>query len=1082
MAFPPGLDLLAYDHDSIVYTGRYCGTSLVCLEYMALQKLTASLVAGSQETTIALANLNFDFSLFKVEAPPEFRPLGDELTAPRRNAAENGSPHVTARKLGALFQRLLPPTPELIRAYGHRVSEIASARAVNPKGTKADGVFADQVGVDGTSIWAAATSGPESIAVHLLACMLARIWTGPEATSIWVELVSDRKKELEKANESDLGYLSSLAASQINLSRIQLAEWDASARAWLRAADEGMLRKQKQLMLVLNNVHLPVNNKMSVYQSVVQAWISAMTAVDRLVQGMPQSIQDGAVLLGLSSWHLYPDMVVLGDASTEVQQTDPLFVTGGILTIGLELDVEEGNNGVFWSLPLAHLRYYSGPVMSVKSMSTDGTRVSVDQLLQVCIGCLVKAWNINMFEIARFLTLLWECICDKPQLRRVSNGFPHWIALLEYAVAPLFSTDTVTQRLSQQLIRLGAARCPDFMFPEFNPVKVLFGLTSLNTMLALLQNEEHQIETLRDIARHTTRHPDNVFVIRYTCSQLKKNEYEYATALPISRNSSKRKFEESQTGAAGHGRWVISQENKISSDYPQGKTIYNPLRQSAIQKLGEECFDADSQNICVLNQHSFVWKLAPKVLFDERDTMALQYLDFGDPFEVDQAAKMNSAGDIAFQYVAGDAENCALFMAQGSPPVQVQQDVSFDLISSKLQSKSFSSGPLLRHLSQFIDMPCYKEFRISTQALATVTDIYKMLPNATVALNVTSQPLYDMPWIPNQSHTAHGIHSSAFQGFTLDWASTFACIALFESGTIAAKPSSLQRVMAMSVEDSLYVAAPLLCDPSEMPQGHEVRRIRGNVGRPGIAMLIPPQNPRIRTYDLSAWKLINHTPFDGQLEDSFQATSLHLTFTDYVLPIDTNSHGGRDTEIYFLESLVSLHDRGIWVADLDILGMMGRFELWRVAVGRCSGPRKCGTSPVSVMGTSHLTMIDNWMELLDRLDKPSNATIFRSRGNWIGRLAGTALSLQGGCKTIVFPNEFCWSCLRTLWKDTSGLTRAVQEKVSKEDWRKYDIAMPQMAPMGDQNVNSAQRERHIPPASDEEVLDILSESHIVLVC
>jgi hypothetical protein len=161
---------------------------------MSLQNLTALLLAGRQETSIALANLNFDFSLYKVEAPAEFKLLGEELNAPRRAAAESGTPHVTARKLGALFQRLLPPTPELIRAYDRRVSEIASSRAVNPRGTKADGVFAEQVGVDGTSIWAAATSGPESIALHLLACMLARIWSGSEATSIWVELVSERKK------------------------------------------------------------------------------------------------------------------------------------------------------------------------------------------------------------------------------------------------------------------------------------------------------------------------------------------------------------------------------------------------------------------------------------------------------------------------------------------------------------------------------------------------------------------------------------------------------------------------------------------------------------------------------------------------------------------------------------------------------------------------------------------------------------------------------------------------------------------------------------------------------------------------
>jgi hypothetical protein len=52
--------------------------------------------------------------------------------------------------------------------------------------------------MDGTSVWAAATSGKSAIAVHLLACMSARAWSGPQATSIWVEFVEARRQELRK--------------------------------------------------------------------------------------------------------------------------------------------------------------------------------------------------------------------------------------------------------------------------------------------------------------------------------------------------------------------------------------------------------------------------------------------------------------------------------------------------------------------------------------------------------------------------------------------------------------------------------------------------------------------------------------------------------------------------------------------------------------------------------------------------------------------------------------------------------------------------------------------------------------------
>ena len=138
-------------------------------------KVKNSLVAATQETTLALASLNLDFSLMKVEAPKEFRELGAYLSSSRRAVAETGPQHITARKLGALFHSVIPSIPRLVSAYGTRVSEIAKMPGINPRGSRADGPFAELVGADGTSIWAAATSGSSVITVHLLAYMLTRI-------------------------------------------------------------------------------------------------------------------------------------------------------------------------------------------------------------------------------------------------------------------------------------------------------------------------------------------------------------------------------------------------------------------------------------------------------------------------------------------------------------------------------------------------------------------------------------------------------------------------------------------------------------------------------------------------------------------------------------------------------------------------------------------------------------------------------------------------------------------------------------------------------------------------------------------
>ena len=193
-------------------------------------KLTNAFLQASQETTIALANLNFDFSLIKYDAPKEYQGVGDALSKRRKAAAEDGAVHITARKLAALFSGTTPDAPNLIRAYGLRASEVAKLPAVNPNESAQRTIFADHVGADGTSIWAAATSGNEAVKVHLLACLLARIWRREEAVSLWCELVEQRKAVLQSAQSDNSVSMSDLTASRVDISRRHLDEWDSSAR------------------------------------------------------------------------------------------------------------------------------------------------------------------------------------------------------------------------------------------------------------------------------------------------------------------------------------------------------------------------------------------------------------------------------------------------------------------------------------------------------------------------------------------------------------------------------------------------------------------------------------------------------------------------------------------------------------------------------------------------------------------------------------------------------------------------------------------------------------------------------------
>jgi len=58
-------------------------------------------------------------------------------------------------------------------------------------------MFANHIGANSTSLWAAVTSGNGTIGFHLLACVLARIWTGLQAISNWDELVAKGKEEIQ---------------------------------------------------------------------------------------------------------------------------------------------------------------------------------------------------------------------------------------------------------------------------------------------------------------------------------------------------------------------------------------------------------------------------------------------------------------------------------------------------------------------------------------------------------------------------------------------------------------------------------------------------------------------------------------------------------------------------------------------------------------------------------------------------------------------------------------------------------------------------------------------------------------------
>ncbi|KAG4439469.1 hypothetical protein IFR05_005048 [Cadophora sp. M221] len=294
-------------------------------------------------------------------------------------------------------------------------------------------------------------------------------------------------------------------------------------------------------------------------------------------------------------------------------------------------------------------------------------------------------------------------------------------------------------------------------------------------------------------------------------------------------------------------------------------------------------------------------------------------------------------------------------------------------------------------------------------AARTVAEVYKLLPGATVDIGIIRRPLLDWKWakkhfesVAANNHTQVLLRPTprleSLKSGLLDRQSTFSSVSAFESGHCDIDPRLLKGVMALSSGDSIFVAAPLLCDPIQKPEAYELKRILGNVGRPGISMLIPPSNLLIRSVGPEQWNVINHNDFNGKNEDNFKGTSLHLSFTEYNPSVSLGLHGAQDDEIVMLESIVSVHDHGKWIADLDILGVLGKLVTYEQM--DCTHGK--GELPIDRKFTS----IDTWDEFLDRHE--DSIGIARAHCNWVARLTLAATSLSQGVPTMLCPTNTGW--------------------------------------------------------------------------
>ena len=1064
---------------------------------MSINRLAVAFVNSALEIHPALANINFDFSLWKTAPPKEFEGVGAALTTFKRNEAENGCAHQTARKLGALFEKLLPSTPKLIQAYGQRASDISKAASIDTEARAAYGVFASQVGVDAVSLWAAATSGSSAIAVHLLACMLARIWEGPEATSIWVEITEERKKEIRDESErKNIRDIASLAAAQQELTRSHISQWDGSARAWLRVADAEKSMEQKQLMLILENVQTPVNKEIKTYKSVISAWKNALIQMEALINGVSQEAQGGDILLGLSAWHLFPDLMVVAPHPTPVLLLDPIFSHGGMLTIGLvNSNPNTEDRGVRWSLPLAHLRHYGVPVISSGSIGIyERLRISTGELLLATFGCVLQGWGEagnNTLEAAAWLNNVFRLL-EKSQsaggrsacILLEGQAALSWFSLLLAAARQYVESQGDERMAANRLILLGRKHGKLFLDKPAEPLFGLLGVPSrvqlvgshgnpstgkTKTILpnfiseistqsshlssrvgqrgkyvSLITTDDDKIHFLRkvamDIASGMNLDPTEIF-IRYKRRYPKwsKHVYEYTTAIPWHRATPKRKFDESRSGADGHTRWLyrggslqrtttdpryyirlattfphLSDLKRVPEDFWEFHQKKNSLERPGTDRCN---FNSDEQHLICQefeNRKRFYATLGEHTIDRESELIEDFYPTRMGVFWDNMGCMGGKQGQTAwYRLVYGDEDSAGLFVVDSRRntldlvrPHGMDATDFYNLFEAgKIDATAISDKLLETFCKANAEADPHLK---SLKAVSTATAMYRQFPNTSVNIRVLEQPLWKSAWVKaccNINIAYYALHRENMNGmppsllpYRLERGTAFACIAMFESGIYDIDPTLLKNVIAMSSSDSIYIGSALLLDPHEGAYSGDIRRVLGNIGKPGMAFMVPPVNPMIREVKMSERSRIERNEFDGNMRDCFENASLHLSFTGASAPINLR---GQDVDVYLLETLISLMDGDKWIADLNVFRTIENMGVERLS--SCQGHNHS-----SVVAAHNFTAIDNWLGLIDAPTRP--LSIVLAHKNWQARLAATTISIALGYETVVLSDHPCWDC------------------------------------------------------------------------
>ena len=206
-------------------------------------------------------------------------------------------------------------------------------------------------------------------------------------------------------------------------------------------------------------------------------------------------------------------------------------------------------------------------------------------------------------------------------------------------------------------------------------------------------------------------------------------------------------------------------------------------------------------------------------------------------------------------------DSAALFVLEGRTPlVDLAHPAEDDIprVFTMFEESRIDHEVVVRQLLEYFRMgnPKADPYLQCAKGISTAATLYKNLAKATVDVRVLQRSLHGSRWLRRATCLQQNFDSldnlinarretdmmatsgdtpACLLPYKLDRATSFACIAMFDSGLYDSDPDELGNFMAMSSGDSIYASVALLNDPSDNSNFQDIARIRGNIGRPGIA-------------------------------------------------------------------------------------------------------------------------------------------------------------------------------------------------------------------------------------------------------